>query len=109
MRVLVAEKIGDSGVELLRAAGLDVTDGTSWDRTELERRVAELAEQGLTNREIAQALFVSTKTVEFHLRNAYFKLRIRSRAELGEALRADRVSGATVNGEHGAARGGSVV
>jgi DNA-binding CsgD family transcriptional regulator len=55
--------------------------------TPSERRVAELAEQGLTNREIAQALFVSTKTVEFHLRNAYFKLRISSRVELAGALR----------------------
>ena len=78
--------------------------------TPSERRVAELAEQGLTNREIAQALFVSTKTVEFHLRNAYFKLRIRSRAELGDALRADRArSGAAVDGNRGAARGGSLV
>ncbi|HEX7291549.1 MAG TPA: helix-turn-helix transcriptional regulator, partial [Conexibacter sp.] len=57
--------------------------------TPSERRVAELAARGLTNREIAQALFISTKTVEFHLRNAYFKLRIRSRSELGEALEAD--------------------
>jgi DNA-binding CsgD family transcriptional regulator len=55
--------------------------------TPSERRVAELAERGLTNREIAQALFVSTKTVEFHLRNAYFKLRISSRGELSDALR----------------------
>jgi DNA-binding CsgD family transcriptional regulator len=55
--------------------------------TPSERRVAELAEHGLTNREIAQALFVSTKTVEFHLRNAYFKLRIASRRELADALR----------------------
>jgi DNA-binding CsgD family transcriptional regulator len=74
--------------------------------TPSERRVAELAEQGLTNREIAQALFVSTKTVEFHLRNAYFKLRIRSRGELSGAL---RTSGAAVNRDRGAARGGSVV
>jgi DNA-binding CsgD family transcriptional regulator len=56
--------------------------------TPSERRVAELAERGLTNREIAQALFVSTKTVEFHLHNAYFKLRIGSRSELSSALRA---------------------
>jgi DNA-binding CsgD family transcriptional regulator len=76
--------------------------------TPSERRVAELADRGLTNREIAQALFVSTKTVEFHLRNAYFKLRIRSRAELGDALRDDR-SGASVDGDRGAARGGSIV
>jgi DNA-binding CsgD family transcriptional regulator len=82
--------------------------------TPSERRVAEQAERGLTNREIAQALFVSTKTVEFHLRNAYFKLRISSRSELSEALRAngatsDEASGAAVNGDRGAARGGSVV
>lgn len=54
--------------------------------TPSERRVSELAADGLTNREIAQALFVSTKTVEFHLRNAYLKLRIRSRRQLAGAL-----------------------
>lgn len=78
--------------------------------TPSERRVAELAERGLTNREIAQALFVSTKTVEFHLRNAYFKLRIRSRAELSGVLGADEpVSGAAVDGNRGAAGRGSLV
>jgi len=59
--------------------------------TPSERRVTELAERGLTNREIAQALFISTKTVEFHLRNAYFKLRIGSRRELTDALQRDDV------------------
>jgi DNA-binding CsgD family transcriptional regulator len=54
--------------------------------TPSERRVSELAAGGLTNREIAQALFISTKTVEFHLRNAYLKLGIRSRRELAQAL-----------------------
>jgi DNA-binding CsgD family transcriptional regulator len=54
--------------------------------TPSERRVSELAADGLTNREIAQALFISTKTVEFHLRNAYLKLSIRSRRELRPAL-----------------------
>ncbi|HZV72555.1 MAG TPA: AAA family ATPase [Conexibacter sp.] len=62
--------------------------------TPSERRVAELAERGLTNREIAQALFISTKTVEFHLRNVYFKLRIGSRNELSDALRDDAGTGA---------------
>ncbi|MDR9371061.1 LuxR C-terminal-related transcriptional regulator, partial [Conexibacter sp. JD483] len=57
--------------------------------TPSERRVSDLAAGGLTNREIAQALFVSTKTVEFHLRNAYLKLRIRSRRELRPALAED--------------------
>jgi DNA-binding CsgD family transcriptional regulator len=47
-----------------------------------ERRVAELACEGLTNREIAQALFVTVKTVEWHLGNTYGKLGIASRHEL---------------------------
>ncbi len=40
-RVLVKEKIGDSGVELLRSAGLDVELGIDWDDGELERRIGE--------------------------------------------------------------------
>ena len=52
-----------------------------------ERRVAELAATGRMNREIAETLFVTLATVEFHLRNAYRKLGIASRAELGKALR----------------------
>ena len=40
-RVLVAEKIGSSGVELLRGAGFDVELGTDWDRARLEARIAE--------------------------------------------------------------------
>ncbi|MEA2398275.1 MAG: D-3-phosphoglycerate dehydrogenase / 2-oxoglutarate reductase, partial [Thermoleophilaceae bacterium] len=41
IRVLVKEKIGDSGVELLRSAGFDVELGTDWDDDELERRIGE--------------------------------------------------------------------
>jgi DNA-binding CsgD family transcriptional regulator len=54
--------------------------------TASERRIAAMAAQGLSNPEIAQALFVTTKTVEAHLSNAYRKLDIRSRGELGGAL-----------------------
>jgi len=54
--------------------------------TASERRIAELAAAGQRNREIAQSLFVTTNTVEFHLRNAYRKLGISSRVELGDAL-----------------------
>ena len=54
--------------------------------TASERRVAEMASEGLTNREIAQALFVTEKTVEGHLGQAYRKLDIRSRGELPRAL-----------------------
>jgi len=41
MRVLVAENIGESGLELLRAEGFDVVVGTGWSRPDLERRIAE--------------------------------------------------------------------
>lgn len=62
-------------VGLRRTSGADLTEG--------ERRVAELAAQGLTNREVAAALFMSPKTVEANLSRAYRKLGISSRAELG--------------------------
>jgi ATP/maltotriose-dependent transcriptional regulator MalT len=51
-----------------------------------ERRVAELAASGSTNREIASTLFMSPKTVEAHLAHCYSKLGIRSRAQLGTRL-----------------------
>ncbi len=54
--------------------------------TESERRVAELAASGLTNREVAARLFLSPKTVEANLARAYRKLGIRSRAELGARI-----------------------
>jgi DNA-binding CsgD family transcriptional regulator len=54
--------------------------------TPSERRVADLAAAGRTNRDVAQALFVTPKTVEVHLSNAYRKLGIRSRRELAGAL-----------------------
>jgi DNA-binding CsgD family transcriptional regulator len=54
--------------------------------TASEGRVARLAASGMTNREIAQSLFVTVKTVEFHLGQAYRKLDISSRTELGDAL-----------------------
>jgi DNA-binding CsgD family transcriptional regulator len=54
--------------------------------TARELRVATLARDGQTNREIAQSLFVTPKTVEVHLSSAYRKLDIRSRRELATAL-----------------------
>jgi DNA-binding CsgD family transcriptional regulator len=54
--------------------------------TPSERRVADLGAEGLTNREIAQALFVTEKTVEGHLAHAYRKLDIQTRTGLGQAL-----------------------
>jgi DNA-binding CsgD family transcriptional regulator len=56
--------------------------------TARELRVATMAADGHTNREIAQALYVTPKTVEVHLSNAYRKLDISSRRELSGALSA---------------------
>jgi DNA-binding CsgD family transcriptional regulator len=53
-----------------------------------ERRVARLAAGGQTNRDIAQALFVTEKTIETHLSHAYQKLDIHSRSELASTLAA---------------------
>ncbi|HEY2372651.1 MAG TPA: AAA family ATPase [Gaiellaceae bacterium] len=57
--------------------------------TASERRIAELASQGLTNREIAQTLFVTARTVEGHLTNVFRKLHLQSRTALAAALTAD--------------------
>jgi DNA-binding NarL/FixJ family response regulator len=54
--------------------------------TASERRVAQLAAEELSNKEIAQALFVTVKTVELHLSNVYRKLQISSRRQLPDAL-----------------------
>lgn len=56
--------------------------------TASERRVADMAAEGQTNKDIAQALYVTPKTVEVHLSATYRKLGIRSRRELVEALAA---------------------
>lgn len=62
---------------------LGLRRGPSDDLTPSEARTVDLAATGLTNREVAAALFVSPKTVEANLSRAYRKLGIRSRAELG--------------------------
>jgi DNA-binding CsgD family transcriptional regulator len=55
--------------------------------TPSERRVARLAAEGRSNREIAQALFVTQRTVETHLQHAFQKLGIGSRTALPAELR----------------------
>ena len=64
------------------AAGLGGADPL----TRREREVAELAAEGYRSREIAERLFLSTRTVESHLLRAYSKLGVRSRAELADLL-----------------------
>jgi DNA-binding CsgD family transcriptional regulator len=54
--------------------------------TPRERRIATMAAEGLGNREIAEALFITTKTVETHLGRAYRKLDINSRSQLAGRL-----------------------
>ena len=60
--------------------------------TPAEQRVAELAASGLTNRQVAAALFISPKTVESSLARVYRKLQIHSRAELGAHIAASTPS-----------------
>lgn len=55
--------------------------------TDGERRVAELAAAGLTNRQIADALFVTVRTVESHLSNTYRKFGVQTRADLATRLK----------------------
>jgi DNA-binding CsgD family transcriptional regulator len=54
--------------------------------TATERRVASMAAKGMSNRAIAQALFVAEKTIETHLGSVYRKLGINARTHLSEAL-----------------------
>ena len=68
------------------AARLGVRRNAGASLTPSEREVAQLAARGLTNREVAERLFVSPKTVEANLSRVYSKLAIRSRAELGRVM-----------------------
>ncbi len=62
-----------------------------WDSlTAVERDVAALVAAGLTNREVAERLFVSPHTVDFHLRKVFQKLGTRSRVDLAARLAAFR-------------------
>ena len=75
------EELGATGARPRRMvlSGVDALTPT-------ELRIARMAAAGRSNPEIAQGLFVTRKNVEFHLSNAYRKLRIGSRKELGDAL-----------------------
>jgi DNA-binding CsgD family transcriptional regulator len=76
-----SEELASAGVRPRRAyvSGLAAL-------TPSERRVAALAAAGRTNREIAESLFVTQKTVETHLAHVYDKLGVRSRVRLPAAL-----------------------
>jgi DNA-binding CsgD family transcriptional regulator len=74
-------EIGASGARV-SARGLSGAESL----TPSERRVAELAADGQTNRDIAQTLFITEKTVETHLGHVYDKLDVRTRHKLRAAL-----------------------
>jgi DNA-binding CsgD family transcriptional regulator len=88
-RIMGAISLADEASSELRATGERArarTPRTELDLTPQEARVAKLAADGATNNEIAEQLFISPSTVDYHLGKVFRKLGIRSRAELAHRL-----------------------
>jgi DNA-binding CsgD family transcriptional regulator len=81
LRDRAAEELKATGARVSRPAlsGVDAL-------TASEHRIASMAARGMSNRDIAQGLFVTVKTVEMHLGRAYHKLNLRGRSQLAAAL-----------------------
>jgi DNA-binding CsgD family transcriptional regulator len=99
--VEIARQLGAGTVQALAEQALRALGVRTWRRgtsgaplTRREGEVAQLVAAGSTNREIAQTLFLSAKTVEHHVSNVLKKVGARNRTELGKQLRA----GAADNG-----------
>ena len=91
MALEITSATGDRGLAERIASELEIAGAApkrlSFDEmTASERRVAELAAAGKTNREIAAELFVTPKTVENHLTRVYAKLGVSSRGALPDAI-----------------------
>jgi DNA-binding NarL/FixJ family response regulator len=85
--VVGARRWRQRALEELRAAGARVPRVASGATlTAQEQRVALLVAEGLSNKEAAARLVLSTKTVEGHLRNIFEKLGVTSRAQVARAL-----------------------
>ena len=69
-------------------AALGLKRGPADELTPMEDRVARAVAEGATNRQAAASLFLSERTIEYHLRNVYRKLGLRSRSELAPVLAA---------------------
>jgi DNA-binding CsgD family transcriptional regulator len=74
-------------LELLQVSAAVESPAAALGLSRAEMAVARLVATGLTNREVAAELYVSVKTVEYHLRNSFIKLDITSRRELAGLLR----------------------
>jgi DNA-binding CsgD family transcriptional regulator len=82
---LHADPLADRAREELRASGETTRKrdpSTLLNLTPMERKVAELVAQGLSNKDVAAECWVSPRTVAFHLRNVFNKLGISSRGQL---------------------------
>ena len=84
-----ARLLADRAVAELAASGerLRARERAERELSPQELQVARAVARGATNKEAAAELFLSPKTIEFHLRNAYRKLGVRSRTELANLLR----------------------
>jgi DNA-binding CsgD family transcriptional regulator len=88
-RACGARPVAERAEHELRAAGARPRRDRITGRDALtasERRIAELAIEGMTNRQIAETLFITRKTVESHLEHTFRKLDIHARGELAQAL-----------------------
>jgi DNA-binding NarL/FixJ family response regulator len=72
-----------------------VEAAASEELTAQEMQIALMVRDGLTNSEIGARLFLSARTIEWHLRKVFTKLGIRSRRQLGDALPLGRVETAS--------------
>lgn len=90
-------------LEVVEASRVRRTESNECQLTRRELQICELVAQGSTNKEVAAQLYVSPKTVEYHLTTIYKRLGIRSRSELVRMVTTAELGEATARSEHGSA------